>query len=1280
MEPKQQSRTLERYRSRLGLALAFVNISNKIWAFIDDDFEVMMLFDMQQQLTLRLTDTNTQQEFILTLVYAKCDHIERIELWDTLYALASDMTTPWIVGGDFNVIWDEEEKFGGLPVPINEVDDFRDCINSCNLNDLGFKGSIFTCWNGRAEEDCSFKRLDRVLGNIGLQQLLPSVEVTHLSKIGSDHCPLLIKCDPNLITAKKQFRFLNFWTDHNTFQEVVKENWVDDLAANSQVTSFTIFNNKLKKLKKVLSRWSKDIYGDIFQKVASLEEVVLVHEAQFELSPTSMNRERLNKVKAKLTRYLALEEQFWRQKTGMAWFKDGDRNTKFFHAHVNRRRKILQLKRIQDSAGNWIEGNDQMAEEAISFFKSQFHEGVLEKNQELLKQPTKEEVKQAVFGLNADNAGGPDGFTGFIKGRSIVENILLTNEIITDIRLRTKAVPNVVLKLDMTKAYDRLSWLFMTKVLRKMGFEERIIGIVFRIVSNNWYSILMNEQPYGFFKSTRGVKQGDPLSPTLFILSAEALSRALNSLHQNLYFCDFGLSKWSPKINHLSYADDRIIFSSFDAMSLKLIMEVLRAYETTSGQLINKAKSAVYLHHLTNVDIIDKVQSITSINRRKMEYYHDLMKKVLDKIQSWQGKILSIGGRAVLINHVLQGMPIHLLSAVNPPASVINKLYKMIAQFFWSNSIGGKARHWASWDSLCLPKEEGGVGFRSLHDMPRALFCKLWWNFRTKPTLWSSFMCQKYCKKLNAIVVPWRKGSHVWRKMLDCREAIEHQIIWQPRMGSSLFWFDNWTEMGGLYFTTPPKFYYDESIHNVHDVMLEGTWNETRLMQILPHDIASHIIANIKPTALSDELDKPFWMMESKGYFTVKSTWDYVRRMRDQNAVFTNIWVKGLPFKIVFFMWKVWKGRIPLDDFFKSTYSVLLLHGKCWNFHNGMSLQQAIAKCWTVQVVPRLKPIFQALPSIILWELWKRRNCQKHGEMVNTDGASRGNPGRSSIGFVLRDSKGDVRYARGKEIKEGTNMEAETIAILEAIQTCVQQGYANIHIQTDSLFLKNVIDGTWDPPWAIEAYVQEIKQFMARCNCRVSHIMREGNKLADFLANHALDHEDHEAHNFQQLEIQEKRIVNRNYTIAIHYLLSILQMVVLVHCTQSIEGNMWVGSSIAIRRTRTKADTHIFCNKDHMLQQRFSSTMKVIRFNTTVMHHLLIQCLPHSLLGLLETRSAKVQQHTNYRAQQEWLNALDTQSACWRRNEFEEKLGIQHGPTQFFNCLMHACCIGNVRK
>ncbi|XP_075109126.1 uncharacterized protein LOC142180920 [Nicotiana tabacum] len=647
MEPMQQSRKLDGYRRQIDFEQAFVNIYNKIWVFIDGKYDVTMEINSVRQLILRLFDTEEQKEFMITLVYAKCDHIDRIELWDSLYYLAQDMTIPWLVGGDFNVIWDEEEKFGGLPVPLNEVDDFKHCMTTCNFSDLGFKGSIYTWSNGRVEKDYIFKRLDIVFANFEAQQLWPGME----------------------------------------------------------------------KLKKALSTWSRATFGDIFQKIASLEEVVRVYEAQFEINPTIQNRERLQKVQAELVKYLALEEKFWKQKARMQWFNDGDRNTKLFHVHVNGRRKRLQLKRIQNTAGVWIEDKEEMANE----------------NQELLRQPTAEEVKQAMYGLNGDSAGGSDGFNGcffhscwdivgedvmdmvkaffngqdlprfithtnlvllpkkkevitfsdmrpislsnfinkvfsrviherlagllrnlisdeqagFVKGRSIVENVLLTQEIITDIRLRTKAGPNVVIKLDMMKAY-RLSWLFLTKILRKMGFSERFIGWVFGLVSNNWYSVLINGQPHGFFKSTRGVKQGDPVSPTLFILAAEALSRGLNALHNNLYFCGFGLPKWSPKINHLAYAYDTIIFSSSDETSLQLIMQVLSAYEAASSQLINKAKSIVYMHHLTNETVFSKVERVSGIRRqefpftylecpifyamRKMEYYNGLLNKVLDKL------------------------------------------------------------------------------------------------------------------------------------------------------------------------------------------------------------------------------------------------------------------------------------------------------------------------------------------------------------------------------------------------------------------------------------------------------------------------------------------------------------------------------------------------------------------------------------------------------------------------------------------------------------------------
>ncbi|XP_059290737.1 uncharacterized protein LOC132044271 [Lycium ferocissimum] len=133
--------------------------------------------------------------------------------------------------------------------------------------------------------------------------------------------------------------------------------------------------------------------------------------------------------------------------------------------------------------------------------------------------------------------------SGFVKGRNIIENVLLTQEIVSDIRLRGKPT-NVILKIDMTKAYDIVSWLFLTKA-------------------------------YGFFHSSRRFKQDDPLSPALFILAAEVLSRSLNSLFDDKEFKGFGMPKWIPQLNHLAYADDTIIFSFADSSSLKQIIETL---------------------------------------------------------------------------------------------------------------------------------------------------------------------------------------------------------------------------------------------------------------------------------------------------------------------------------------------------------------------------------------------------------------------------------------------------------------------------------------------------------------------------------------------------------------------------------------------------------------------------------------------------------------------------------------------------------------------------------
>lgn len=114
----------------------------------------------------------------------------------------------------------------------------------------------------------------------------------------------------------------------------------------------------------------------------------------------------------------------------------------------------------------------------------------------------------------------------------LIKNVVLAQEIKRDINRRNKHT-NVVIKLDMTKAYDKVSWIYLTKVLRKFGFCKVLIDMVWRLPSNNWYSVLVNGLSHGLFQSTKGLEQGDPLSSTLFIIASEVMTRGLNNLHSD---------------------------------------------------------------------------------------------------------------------------------------------------------------------------------------------------------------------------------------------------------------------------------------------------------------------------------------------------------------------------------------------------------------------------------------------------------------------------------------------------------------------------------------------------------------------------------------------------------------------------------------------------------------------------------------------------------------------------------------------------------------------------
>ena len=196
----------------------------------------------------------------------------------------------------------------------------------------------------------------------------------------------------------------------------------------------------------------------------------------------------------------------------------------------------------------------------------------------------------------------------FVKGRQILDAVLIANELV-DSTMRRKE-QGLVCKLDIEKAYDSISWEFLYQVMNRRGFGSRWVRWIKWCISTASFSVLLNGSPAGFFPSSKGLRQGDPLSPYLFVIGMEVLGCLLNRAVEGNYFAGSRIAVGRGEdlvISHLLYADDTLIFCQANIEQLKYLSWILMWFEALSGLKINLNKSEII-----PIGTVDNVEELAS--------------------------------------------------------------------------------------------------------------------------------------------------------------------------------------------------------------------------------------------------------------------------------------------------------------------------------------------------------------------------------------------------------------------------------------------------------------------------------------------------------------------------------------------------------------------------------------------------------------------------------------------------------------------------------------------
>jgi hypothetical protein len=353
--------------------------------------------------------------------------------------------------------------------------------------------------------------------------------------------------------------------------------------------------------------------------------------------------------------------------------------------------------------------------------------------------------------------------------------------------MKTKRKGNegyAAVKLDMSKAYDRVEWEFLERIMRKLGSAERWIRLIMGCVTSVSYQVKVNGELTDVIVPQRGLRQGDPLSPYLFLLCAEGFSSLLNKAEERGVLEGIRICNGASSFNHLLFADNSLVLIKANQDSAKSLQNSLQLYEVCSGQTINYDKSSVMFssntkevkrnHVLAELHISAEARTEkylglpVYVGRSRSKTFKYLLERIWKKIQGWKERMLSSVGKDILIKACAQAIPTFAMSCFDLTKSLCEEIATMICRFWWAQNDEENKMHWLSSELLTKPKSEGGLEFRDLYGFNLAMLARQGWRMLMNPdSLCARVLKARYFPTTSLLEAKPTEGiSYPWRSIL----------------------------------------------------------------------------------------------------------------------------------------------------------------------------------------------------------------------------------------------------------------------------------------------------------------------------------------------------------------------------------------------------------------------------------------------------------------------------------------------------------------------------------